>query len=184
MKSKKSVYLLPALCVLLAACGSGAPNTPARRKAAAEAAPPADQKACPATRPSSSHKIVLSFQMNIPANLGLKLDGDTDFRLSNCAETTQRGVLASWRRESNRQLVITVDHRDGYNNGLPATANFEIFDLQTCGAGSSTFFKPAAPLILHWRTEPVSSTCPWHVAVGEAKFQGFLEAEAETAAEL
>lgn len=170
--------LLALACFSLAACGSA--SKVAEKKKGPTPAPPAGQKDCPASPPTNMHRIVLNFASNMPANMGLKLEGDADFRLSNCAQTSQRGVEASWQRDTNRKLIITVDHKTFYNNELPSQPlNLEIFDLQNCGASATSFFKTTAPLVVLWHTEAISPTCSYKRVVGEATFHGFTEAGTE-----
>jgi len=107
----------------------------------------------------------------MPAKMALKLEGDADFRLSDCAETTQRGVIATWARATNMQLQIMVEHGSALNNRLPESQSLEVFDLQNCGPLAATFFKTAAPLKISWRLEyPKGQKCAGR-AYGEAGFQ-------------
>lgn len=173
--------LLALACVSLVACGSGVKVAEKKKGPQKENdGNKNDQKACPATPPSAMHRITLRFAGPMPSHMGLKLETDADFRLSDCAQTSQRGVTASWTKEGANKLVIQVAHNSFYNNALPpVVGGLELYDLQNCGASAGLFFKTTAPIRIDWRSLPVSPTCTWTTPVGEANFQALTEADVE-----
>jgi len=163
------IPFLAILAVALASCGTSSPNTPNKRKDTTPAPPPA-QKECPSTPPTNAHVVTLNFPRILPVKMALKLEGDPDFRLSDCADKTQNGVTASWLRSSNMTLKILVDHRNAFNNRLPLSQGLEVFDLGgDCKLNPpASIFKTTTPLPISWRTETPVQGCPQTRAIGEA----------------
>ena len=164
--NRLSLALFLAFSFALSGCGSGGITTPAKKKDPAKD-PPKDQKECPPTAPTDFHKVTVNFTRPLPAKIGLKLDGDADVRLSECADREQRGPIASFQRNGN-QLIIGVNHNNAYGS-LPSDARFEIVDLQACGNSSTTFYKQTASLpILYKKEFPNGAHCAYRMA-GEAQ---------------
>jgi hypothetical protein len=164
---KKSLALLLSVSFALVACGSGGITTPARKKQDLAKDPPKDQKNCPAVAPTDFHKITVNFTRALPAKIGIKLEGDADVRVSECAQRDVPGQRVSFQKNGN-QLLIGVDHNNAYGS-LPMDARFEVVDLQACGNTSSTFFKQTASLpILYKKEFPNGAHCAYRMA-GEAQ---------------
>jgi hypothetical protein len=161
-------------CVLLSACGTSSPNTPSKRKDTTPAPPP-PQKQCPTTPPAHAQLVTLNFTRVLPLKMALKLDGDPDFRLSDCADKSQSGVKASWERATNLQLKVLVDHGGAFNGKLPAAQGLEVFDLGAdCKLNPpASFYKTEAPLPINWRIENPIQGCPQTRAIGAASNNSF-----------
>lgn len=164
---KISLALFLSVSFALAGCGNGGITSPAKKKQDPAKDPPKDQKNCPATPPTDFHKVTINFTRPLPAKIGIKLEGDADVRVSECAERSVPGAQVSFQKNGN-QLLLGVNHNNAYGS-LPLEARFEIVDLQTCGNTSSTFYKQTAGLPILYRKEfPNGAHCAYRM-MGEAQ---------------
>jgi hypothetical protein len=156
------------LSLLLAGCGTKSLGPTGPKKLTPKDSPQTGA-GCPATAPDDQHVVSMTFSRGAPVKLGLKLPGDADFRVSECATRSQTGVIASLGRGANGTVVITVKHNGFYTQGgvttLPADQSFELFDLHGCDTSAPTsFYKTVQPVPLTWRYDfPNGATCAGRV---------------------
>ena len=135
---------LPFLC----ACGSSQlPSPTARQPAQREAV----ERSCPGGSFTNFHRMALSFTQGYPEKIGIKINGEKEFRYSDCNSLPSGGVIVTISRELNRTLVVKVDHNNAFTkNGvatLPKTQELEIFDLKNCVAEPVSFWKKSRPTL-------------------------------------
>lgn len=148
------------LLAIFSGCGGSTTGASAKKKVGTgQGQGQPEQQGCPATPPASYHRIIIQFQKPLPAKLGLKMDIDSDMRVSECANRSQQGPFASLSRvQGSNDLIVNIEHR-GFYNPLPRDISFQIFDLQNCGPTSQAYFAlTSQPLV--WKFQyPNGETC-------------------------
>lgn len=154
----RKIALFAVLIMPLVACG----NRVAPKKLTSTQQQENPQKGCPAPV-APSHSITLTFPVSAPAKVAVTLPGDTNFRMSECANLTPVGVRVSVSRAASNSLTLTIHDVPNASGTyeLVASQSIAVFDLHNCDTTPATqFFSPAQPLPIVWSVDyPNGAAC-------------------------